>query len=175
MDIKVLMDAQAIDRALTRISYQIIEKNRGAQDLCLIGIYSGGVAAARMLAERISKSENAQVMVGVIDTTKFRDDVRGRDIPEGTNTDIAFDIDDKTVILVDDVLSTGRTVRAAIDAVMHIGRPRLIQLAALIDRGHRELPIRADFVGKNVPTSAAEDIRVYLSNEGEENRVELCS
>ncbi|MBR2742850.1 MAG: bifunctional pyr operon transcriptional regulator/uracil phosphoribosyltransferase PyrR [Clostridia bacterium] len=175
MDAKVLMDAQAIDRAVTRISYQIIEKNRGADGLCLIGIYSGGVALARMLAEKISKSENAQVMVGTIDTAMYRDDMRGRDVPKSTNTDITFDIDDKTVILVDDVLSTGRTVRAAIDAVMHIGRPRLTQLAALIDRGHRELPIRADFVGKNVPTSASEDIRVYLSKAGEENRVELKS
>ncbi|MBQ3378582.1 MAG: bifunctional pyr operon transcriptional regulator/uracil phosphoribosyltransferase PyrR [Clostridia bacterium] len=172
---KILMDAQAIDRAVTRISYQIIEKNRGASGLCLIGIYSGGVALAKMLAERISISENTSVMVGTIDTTMFRDDMKGRSVPKDTNTNIAFDIDDKTVILVDDVLSTGRTVRAAIDAVMHLGRPRLIQLAALIDRGHRELPIRADFVGKNVPTSASEDVKAYLLKDGEMNRVELRS
>ena len=173
MDTKILMDATAIERAVTRISYQIIEKNRGAQDICLIGIYRGGVKLAHMLAQKISESANTDVAVGVVDTAMFRDDLNGKMVSREDKTDIDFDINNKIVILVDDVLSTGRTVRAAIDAIMHRGRPRLTQLAALIDRGHRELPIRADFVGKNVPTSTKEEVRVFLCEDGGENKVEL--
>lgn len=157
------MDAQAMRRALTRMAHEILEKNKGTEGLVLVGIRRRGVPLARRLAERIAAIEGREVPVGALDITLYRDDLsRLREQPLVQKTEIPGEVTDKKVILVDDVLFTGRTVRAAMDAVMDLGRPRLIQLAVLVDRGHRELPIRADYVGKNVPTSRKEIIEVRL-------------
>ena len=157
------MDSAGIGRAVTRISYEIIEKNKGLSDICLIGIQRRGVALAKMLAKKIEDNENEKVDVGILDITFYRDDLSMLDEhPILNGTDIPFSIQDKKVILVDDVLYTGRTCRAAIDAVMDLGRPKEIQLAVLIDRGHRELPMHADYVGKNLPTSKKEVVKVHL-------------
>lgn len=159
----VVMDAKAMDRALTRIAHQIIEKNKGAENLCLIGIQRRGVPLAKSIAANIEMFESATIDVGVLDITFYRDDLSLlAEHPMINGTDIGFDVNGKTIVIVDDVLYTGRTVRAAIEAIMDIGRPDKIQLAVLVDRGHRELPIRADYVGKNVPTSSQEDIAVLL-------------
>jgi pyrimidine operon attenuation protein / uracil phosphoribosyltransferase len=161
----VIMDDQAIRRALTRIAHEIIERNKGVKDIVLAGIKTRGEYLARRLAERIEQIEGNAVNVGVIDITLYRDDLKIKtenQEPELKGTDIPTEIKDKKIILVDDVLYTGRTVRAAMDAVMDLGRASSIQLAVLIDRGHRELPIRADFVGKNVPTSSEEVISASL-------------
>jgi pyrimidine operon attenuation protein / uracil phosphoribosyltransferase len=161
----VIMDDQAIRRALTRIAHEIIERNKGVKDIVLAGIKTRGEYLARRLAERIEQIEGNAVNVGVIDITLYRDDLKIKtenQEPELKGTDIPTEIKDKKIILVDDVLYTGRTVRAAMDAVMDLGRASSIQLAVLIDRGHRELPIRADFVGKNVPTSSEEIISASL-------------
>lgn len=162
----IVLDEQAINRALTRIAHQIIEKNKGIDNCLLIGIRTRGIYIATRLAERIEQIEGKAIGIGEIDITMYRDD-----LSQNTNTreplvkgsDISINITEKKVILVDDVLFTGRTVRAALDALVDIGRPSQIQLAVLIDRGHRELPIRADFVGKNVPTSHSEKIFVMLT------------
>lgn len=166
-----LMDEEAINRALTRISHEIIEKNKGVQDLALIGIQRRGVPLAKCIAEKIAQTEGVQVPIGILDITLYRDDLSMlADVPQINGTDIPFSIMGKKLVLVDDVIFTGRTVRAAIDAIMDCGRPRLIQLAVLIDRGHRELPIRADYVGKNVPTSLEEVIHVNVhAFDGEQN------
>ncbi|SHJ57749.1 bifunctional pyr operon transcriptional regulator/uracil phosphoribosyltransferase PyrR [Tepidibacter formicigenes] len=159
-----LMDEKAIGRAITRISHEIIEKNKGIEDVVLVGIKTRGVPLANRIGKKIESIEGKNVNVGEIDITLYRDDLTKEDlnpIVHGSNID--FDINDKKVILVDDVLYTGRTVRAAMDAVMDIGRPKAIQLAVLVDRGHKELPIRADYVGKNVPTSKSEIISVNLN------------
>ncbi len=161
----VIMDEQAMDRALTRISHEIIEKNKGVSDIALVGIKSRGVPLAKMLADKILEIEGARPEIGVLDITLYRDDLTEKSqtaVVEGTSID--FDVSEKIIILVDDVLYTGRTVRAALDAIIDIGRPKRIQLAVLIDRGHRELPIRADYVGKNVPTSKSEMIKVSLAD-----------
>ncbi|MDM5338001.1 bifunctional pyr operon transcriptional regulator/uracil phosphoribosyltransferase PyrR [Fictibacillus enclensis] len=161
----VIMDDQAIRRALTRIAHEIIERNKGIDDVVLVGIKTRGEFLAKRLAERIENIEGKAVKVGDIDITLYRDDLKVKTEnlePELKGTDIP-DITNQKVILVDDVLYTGRTVRAAMDAVMDLGRPASIQLAVLIDRGHRELPIRADFVGKNVPTSNTEIITASLA------------
>jgi pyrimidine operon attenuation protein/uracil phosphoribosyltransferase len=159
-----IMDAQAMDRAVSRIAHEIIEKNRGVTDVALIGIQRRGVPLARRLADRIEKVEGAGVPIGVLDITFYRDDLSLlNEHPVVNGTDIPFGITGLSVVLVDDVLFTGRTVRAAMDALMDSGRPRSIQLAVLVDRGHRELPIRADFVGKNVPTSRSELIAVCIA------------
>lgn len=159
-----IMDEQAIQRAITRIAHEIIEKNKGIEDVILVGIKTRGVPLASRLAEKIEAIEKVKVNAGTLDITLYRDDLsKLGDNPVLNDTNIDFDLTDKTVVLVDDVLFTGRTVRAAMDAIMDIGRPRSIQLAVLIDRGHRELPIRADFVGKNVPTSKEEIIRVHFN------------
>lgn len=157
-----VMDEQAVTRAVTRITYEILEKNKGVHNLCLVGIITRGVPLARRIAARISEHEALSVPVGALDVTDYRDDA-ARDKPrkEG-RTEIGFDITGMNVVLVDDVLYTGRTVRAAIDALMDRGRPASIRLAVLIDRGHRELPIRPDFVGKNIPTARSEVVRVQL-------------
>ncbi|MBN2254583.1 MAG: bifunctional pyr operon transcriptional regulator/uracil phosphoribosyltransferase PyrR [Deltaproteobacteria bacterium] len=161
---KIIMDAAGIERSLTRISCEIIEENKGVQDLVIIGIQKGGVFLAQRIAGKISDSEHAKVPFGVLDITLYRDDIMTTRIkPKMGRTDISFSLDDKKVILVDDVLFTGRTIRAAMDALMDFGRPKLIRLAVLIDRGHRELPIRADFVGTNLPSSLWEDIAVHLT------------
>lgn len=162
----IVLDEQAINRALTRIAHQIIEKNKGIDNCLLIGIRTRGIYLANRLAERIEQIEGKTIGIGEIDITMYRDDLTkktddGEPLVKGA--DISVDITNKKVILVDDVLFTGRTVRAALDALVDIGRPSQIQLAVLVDRGHRELPIRADFVGKNVPTSQSEKISVMLT------------
>ncbi|MFT9497012.1 bifunctional pyr operon transcriptional regulator/uracil phosphoribosyltransferase PyrR [Anaerosolibacter sp.] len=158
-----IMDEQAIQRASTRIAHEIIEKNKGIEDIVLVGIKTRGIPFAKRLSDKIEAIEKAKVNTGSLDITLYRDDLsKIDDNPVINSTDIQVDINNKVIVLVDDVLFTGRTVRAAMDAIMDIGRPRSIQLAVLIDRGHRELPIRADFVGKNVPTSKEEVICVHF-------------
>ncbi len=159
----VLMDGAGIKRALTRIAHEILERNKGVADIVLIGIRSGGVFLAEGIAQQIGVIEGGAVPVGAVDITLYRDDCSGQlpHLPVG-RTDIPFSLEAKKVILVDDVLYTGRTIRAAMDALMDFGRPQSIQLAVLIDRGHRELPIRADFVGRNVPTSQKENVQVVF-------------
>lgn len=158
-----IMDENAIARAITRISHEIIEKNKGVDNLVLMGIQRRGVPLARKIAAKIKEVENREILVGILDITLYRDDLSLlNEHPIINGTEINFDIADKKVVLVDDVIYTGRTVRAAIDAIMDINRPQMIQLAVLIDRGHRELPIRADYVGKNVPTSRSEIVHVNV-------------
>ena len=156
-----VMDADDIRRALTRIAHEIIEKNKGAEKLALVGVRSKGVPIAERLAELIGKIEGTRVPVGALDITLYRDDYQTRHPAVGT-TDIPFDVNDRTIVLVDEVIYTGRTVRSALDALMDMGRPAKIELAVLIDRGHRELPIRPDYVGKNLPTSRRETVDVQL-------------
>jgi pyrimidine operon attenuation protein / uracil phosphoribosyltransferase len=159
----MVMSPDDIRRALTRIAHEIIERDKGADDVVPVGIADRGDDLARRLAAEVNRIEGADVPVGVLDITFYRDDIGLRaEAPEVHETAIAFDVSGKVVVLVDDVLYTGRTIRAAMDALMDLGRPRKIQLAALVDRGHRELPIRADFVGKNVPTSLADQVRVQI-------------
>lgn len=169
-----VMDEQGIERALTRIAHEIVEKNKGAENLVLIGIRSRGVHLARRLASRLKEIEGVEVPVGTLDITLYRDDI-GEEGFQATvrKTDIPFPVAGKSVVLVDDVLYTGRTIRAALDGIIDLGRPRLIQLAVLIDRGHRELPIRADYVGKNLPTSHSEDVQVMLEEEDGKNGVAI--
>ena len=161
---RVVLDERDISRALTRISHEILERNQGAADLVLLGIPSRGVPLARRIAERIAAVEGYDVPVGSLDVTMYRDDLRMKPARALLPTEIPpGGIDGRTVVLVDDVLFSGRTIRAALDALNDIGRPRAVQLAVLVDRGHRELPIRADFVGKNLPTSLVERVRVTLA------------
>lgn len=172
----ILLDEQAIRRALTRIAHEIIEKNKGTDHLLLVGIRTRGIFIANRLAERIQQIEGRNVPVGEIDITLYRDDLSKITVdqePLVKGSHIEKDINDQTVILVDDVLYTGRTVRAALDAIIDIGRPGSIQLAVLVDRGHRELPIRADYVGKNIPTSSSEKIVVELSEVDELDQVSI--
>lgn len=159
-----IMDEKAIDRAMTRIAHEIIEKNKGIEDIVLIGVHTRGVPLAHRLSEKINSIEGVTLPVGIIDITSYRDDKIKEVNNDNALQDLKFSISDKKIILVDDVLYTGRSVRAALDAIIDLGRPRSIQLAVLVDRGHRELPIRADFVGKNVPTSKNE-IVVVMVNE----------
>ncbi|MCX7711042.1 MAG: bifunctional pyr operon transcriptional regulator/uracil phosphoribosyltransferase PyrR [Clostridia bacterium] len=169
-----IMDESGIMRAVTRIAHEIIEKNKGVENLALIGIQRRGVPLAKMVAEKIKEVEGTNVPVGVLDITFYRDDLSMlSEHPIINGTEINFPINNKKIVLVDDVLYTGRTVRAAIDAIMDIGRPKLIQLAILIDRGHRELPIRADYVGKNVPTSKNEVVHVKLFDIDKVNAVTI--
>ena len=166
-----LMDEKAIGRAITRISHEIIERNKGIEDVVLVGIKTRGVPIADRIGKKIQQIEGASVNTGEVDITLYRDDLKKIDVdPVINGSTVQFSIDDKIVILVDDVLYTGRTVRSALDAIIDIGRPKAIQLAVLVDRGHRELPIRADYVGKNVPTSKGEIISVKLSEiDGEDS------
>lgn len=158
-----ILDSKGIQRALIRISHEILEKNRGSEGLSVVGIRTGGVFLAQRLAGIIRDIEKTEVPVGIVDITLYRDDLTiGTNQPIVRGTDIPFSVDGGKIVIVDDVLYTGRTVRAAIDAVMEFGRPMMIQLAVLIDRGHRELPIRADYVGKNVSTSRKESVNVSL-------------
>ena len=167
-----LMDAGEIRRAVTRIAHEIVERNKGAGRLVLAGIAARGDDLARRLAAEIRRIEGVEVPVGALDITFYRDDIGMRaEAPEVHETRINFDITGTTVVLVDDVLFTGRTIRAAMDALVDFGRPTAIQLAVLVDRGHRELPIRADFVGKNVPTRRDEDVRVLLTEVDGEDAV----
>lgn len=169
----VLMDGEAMRRSLVRISHEIVEKNKGVENIVLVGIRTRGVPIAERLADAIEKIEGTRPPVGVLDITLYRDDLSTLAYqPVVRTTELPVDISGKIVVLVDDVLYTGRTIRAALDAVIDMGRPTTIQLAVLIDRGHRELPIRADFVGKNVPTSSHEVVSVQLDTiDGEENVV----
>ncbi|HEX9093186.1 MAG TPA: bifunctional pyr operon transcriptional regulator/uracil phosphoribosyltransferase PyrR [Coriobacteriia bacterium] len=169
------MDGVAVDRALTRIAHEVLEANKGAGGIGLVGIVTRGAAIAQRLAERIRKIEGTDVPVGTLDISFYRDDVGARLNPEVHRTDIPFDPTERLVVLVDDVLFTGRTIRAAMDAIFDYGRPPCIQLAVLVDRGHRELPIRADYVGKNVPTSGRERVKVFLSETDGRDAVEILA
>ena len=169
-----IMDGEAVSRALKRISHEIVEKNNGCENLCIIGIKRRGVPLAKIIAENIGRIENTEVPTGVLDITFYRDDLqKAVDEPVIRNSQIEFDISGKTVVLVDDVLYTGRTARAALEAVMNHGRPSAVQLAVLVDRGHRELPIRGDYVGKNIPTSKSERINVKIPPQDDITAVEL--
>lgn len=167
-----ILDDKGMKRAMVRIAHEIIERNKGVENLALIGIRRRGVPLAQRLAKFISEIEGTSVPVGILDITLYRDDLTTlANQPQVHQTEIAFPITGKKVVLVDDVLYTGRTVRAALDAIMDLGRPEVVQLAVLIDRGHKEIPIRADYVGKNVPTSRKEVISVRLSEIDQEERV----
>ena len=171
---KVVMDADGIDRSLTRVAYELLEKNKGIEDMVLVGIQTGGVFLAERLKKKISRIEGAEIPMGVLDITLYRDDLRASNKkPRLGKTDIPFSLENKKVILIDDVLFTGRTIRAAMDALIDFGRPKLIQLAVLIDRGHRELPIRADFVGKNLPSSLWEAVTVNLKEKSGRDEVTI--
>ncbi len=171
---KILLQAEEIRRALSRIAHEIVERNRGASDIVLIGIPARGAPLARRLAASIVAHEGVAVPVGRLDITLYRDDLEREHFrPNVRETQIPVALTEKHVVLVDDVLYTGRTIRAAMDAIMDFGRPRTIQLAVLIDRGHRELPIRADYVGKNIPTSRAEEIELRLRESDGKDEVIL--
>ena len=160
---RTVLDEQDISRALTRITHEILERNRDSAGLVLLGIPTRGVHLARRIAERMSEVEQRTITAGALDITMYRDDLRLKPARALEHTEIPDDIDGKVVVLIDDVLYSGRTIRAALDALTELGRPKAVQLAVLIDRGHRELPIRADFVGKNLPTSLAEKVKVRLA------------
>jgi len=169
---KLVMDASEVARAVTRIAHEILERNKGTENLALVGIRTGGVYLAHRLVKRMFEIERVQVPIGDLDITLYRDDLSMRkDQPILRKTTIPFDISDLKVVLVDDVFFTGRTIRAAMDGLMDLGRPAEIQLAVLVDRGHRQLPIRANYIGKNVPTSPDEIVQVFLEEEGEDDRV----
>lgn len=173
---KYLLDNNDINRAIRRMAHEIIEKNKGTEKLCLVGIQKGGVTLAKKLASQIELIEQSVIEVGILDITFYRDDLNTKDEqPVVKRTEIPCAIDDKTVVLVDDVLFTGRSIRAAMDALIDYGRPAYIQLAVLIDRGHRELPIRADYAGKNIPTSFNDRIEVTLEDDGKNDNAVLVS
>ncbi len=165
---KLILDGKGVDRVLSRLTHEILEKNRGAEEIALVGICSGGVPLSRAIQSKIRSIDRVEVPAGYVDITLYRDDLsRAGYQPRLKRTEIPFSIDDKKVVLVDDVLFTGRTIRAAMDALIDFGRPKNIQLAVLIDRGHRELPIRADYVGRNVPTARSETVEVVVEGEME--------
>ncbi len=168
-----IMDDKAVARAITRISYEIVERNRGTEQLCILGILSRGAELAARIAARIEQMEGKAVEVGLLDITPFRDDRNEQGSSQNDRSLIGFSITGKRIILVDDVLYTGRSVRAAIDAIMQRGRPQNIQLAVLIDRGHRELPIRPDYIGKNLPTSGDETVKVQVVERDGIDRVAI--
>jgi pyrimidine operon attenuation protein/uracil phosphoribosyltransferase len=169
-----VFDADELRRAHTRIAHEIVERNHGAADLVLVGLYTRGVAIARRLADIVGEFEHVDVPVGALDVAFYRDDIALRAVQPLGPTEVPADVSGRVVVLVDDVLFTGRTARAALDALLELGRPRAVQLAVLVDRGHRELPLRADFVGKNLPSSSAEDVRVRLAEvDGGDDGVEL--
>lgn len=169
-----LLDHNDIKRIIRRMAHEIIEKNKGTENLCLVGIQKGGVVLAKRLASQIEAIENVRIEVGALDITFYRDDLNTKvEQPVVKRTEIPCVITDKTVVLVDDVLFTGRSIRAAMDALIDFGRPAYIQLAVLIDRGHRELPIRADYVGKNIPTAFSDRIDVSLDDTGKKDKVVL--
>ncbi|MHA8111116.1 bifunctional pyr operon transcriptional regulator/uracil phosphoribosyltransferase PyrR [Lactobacillaceae bacterium Melli_B4] len=174
---KVIIDKMAMQRALTRITYEIIEKNKGINNLVIIGIKTRGIYLAKRIANRLQKLENVEVPVGALDITKYRDDIEND--AKADSTVVADDnnvsVEGKNVILVDDVLYTGRTIKAALSAISELGRPNSIRLAVLVDRGHRELPIRADFVGKNIPSSQNEKIQVAVQEIDDHDAVEIVN
>ncbi len=170
----LVMDAKTIQRAILRIAHEIVEKNRGAENMAVIGIQNRGAYLAERIARLIEKIEKVKIPVGLMDITLYRDDVQTKlEQPLVQKTEILFDVKDKVIILIDDVLFTGRTVRAALDQIIDFGRPRRIQLAVLVDRGHRELPIRADYVGKNVPTAKQERVKVKIKEVDGEDSVSI--
>ncbi|EOT44500.1 bifunctional pyr operon transcriptional regulator/uracil phosphoribosyltransferase PyrR [Enterococcus columbae] len=172
MTAKEVIDSVTMKRAITRITYEIIERNRGIEDLVLVGIKTRGIYIAQRIAQRLKQIEEIDVPVGELDITLYRDDKKERaEQAEIHDSNIPVSLEGKEVILVDDVLYTGRTIRAALDAVMDFGRPRRIALAVLVDRGHRELPIRADFVGKNIPTASEEEIIVEMEEIDQQDRI----
>ena len=168
-----LMDAQAMDRAITRIAHEILEKNEGAENVAIVGVLRRGVPLANRIADKIEAIEGVRPKIGELDISFYRDDFARHISPVVHTTKIMFPIDDVDVVLVDDVLYTGRTVRSALDALMDLGRPKTVQLAVMVDRGHRELPIRADYVGKNVPSSHTEAVRVSVMPLDEKDCVEI--
>ncbi len=168
-----LFDENAINRAIVRIAHEIIEKNENVDDICVVGIKTRGVPIAARLVEAIYKIENKRVQIGTLDISTHRDDIENQEVPVINSDELDFSVTGKSIILTDDVIFTGRTVRAALDAILSKGRAAKIQLAVLVDRGHRELPIRADYVGKNVPTSRNEIIKVRLSETDGADCVEL--
>ena len=169
----IVMDESEIERSLTRIAHQILEANHGAHEIVLVGIVTRGDVLAKRLADKITEIEGEQPPLGSLDISFYRDDFLTYLSPEVHGTHIPFSLDGKTVVLIDDVLYTGRTIRAALDALMDLGRPASIQLAVLVDRGHRELPIRADYVGKNVPSSRDENVRLFLEEVDGTSAVEI--
>jgi pyrimidine operon attenuation protein/uracil phosphoribosyltransferase len=172
----VVMDAVRMDRTLTRIAHEILERNRGIEELALIGIRTRGVPLARRLAAIIKSINQHEIPTGILDITLYRDDLMRHAVgaqPVIRSTEIPFSIDDKKILLVDDVLYTGRTIRAALDALIEFGRPRTIQLVVLVDRGHRELPIKADYVGKNLPTSLSQSVQVRVREIDGRDQVEI--
>ncbi len=175
-DERLVMDAGDITRALTRIAHEILERNKGTKELALVGIRTGGVYLAHRLARRILDIEGTHVPIGELDITLYRDDLSLRkDQPVLKRTSVPFNVSDLKIVLVDDVLFTGRTIRAAMDGLIDLGRPAEIQLAVLVDRGHRQLPIKATYIGKNIPTSRGENIQVHLEEEGEDDRVVILN
>ena len=168
-----VLTEEEIDRTLTRMAHQILEANDGADNIVFVGIITRGDTLARRLRHKVMDIEGADIPYGKLDISFYRDDFHTYISPEVKATDIRFNIDGKDVILVDDILYTGRTVRSGLNALMDIGRPKSVQLAVLVDRGHRELPIRADFVGKNVPSSTSEDVKLFLSEDDGRNAVEI--
>ncbi len=171
---QVILDADSVDRALRRIAHEIVEKNKGSSDVVLIGIRTGGEGIARRLSALLHEIDGGKVPCGYMDITMYRDDIfHAKTHPQVHKTEIDFQTDGKIAVLVDDVIFTGRTIRAAMDAVMDFGRPRCIQLAVLIDRGHRELPIRPDFVGRNIPTSRGDLVNVEVTDDKNEDKVAL--
>jgi pyrimidine operon attenuation protein/uracil phosphoribosyltransferase len=175
MDVKAkIIDEDGLSRIITRMAHEILEKNKGSQNLVLMGMKTRGEFLARRIFERIKEIEKIELPLGVLDVTLYRDDFRTRlKQPEVSVSNITFDINDKDVVIIDDVLYTGRTVRSALNALMDFGRPRTIQLCVLVDRGHRELPIRADYIGKNIPTSNQEEIKVKMKEIDGEDAVYL--
>jgi pyrimidine operon attenuation protein/uracil phosphoribosyltransferase len=171
---KVIMDKEDIDRVLTRIAHEIVERNRDCEDLYLIGIRKRGVTLAERISQKIKGIKGLEIPIGALDITLYRDDLSEIDAqPILKKTEIPFSVKDKKIILVDDVLYTGRTIRAALDGIIDLGRPQFIQLAILLDRGHRELPIRADYIGKNIPTSRRELVEVSLLEDDDTEQVVL--
>ncbi len=175
MDVKAkIIDEDGLSRIITRMAHEILEKNKGSQNLVLMGMKTRGEFLARRIFERIKEIERIELPLGVLDVTLYRDDFRTRlKQPEVSVSNITFDINDKDVVIIDDVLYTGRTVRSALNALMDFGRPRSIQLCVLVDRGHRELPIRADYIGKNIPTSNQEEIKVKMKEIDGEDAIYL--
>ena len=170
----LVMDAKAVERALIRVAHEIVEKNKGAENLAIIGIKTRGAYLAERIARLIEEIEKVKVPVGLMDITLYRDDIQSKlEQPVIQKTEILFDVVEKVIVLVDDVLFTGRTIRAALDQVIDFGRPKNIQLAVLVDRGHRELPIRADYVGKNIPTSKDDQVKVKITEVDKEDSVSI--
>jgi pyrimidine operon attenuation protein/uracil phosphoribosyltransferase len=173
--VTTVLDADDVRRAVTRIAHEIVERHHGPEGLVLVGIYTRGAALARRLADAIEAFEGVPVPVGALDVSFYRDDIGRRAVRPAGPTEVPVDVTDRVVVLVDDVLFTGRTIRAALDALTDLGRPRAIQLAVLVDRGHRELPIRADSVGKNLPTNPGDDVRVRLTETDGHDLVEVVA